>query len=281
MILYLIFSSILLEPGKTELNCLKNQFTCKNNKQCISILEYCDNKRDCKDGSDELNCSIDTCVDKVNINDCLQWSASGYCKSSYKYMLENCIKSCDLCYITSNTYTKTTTTNTYTTLTNTYTTKTNTLTTLTKTYTNTLTTLTKTYTNTLTTLTKTYTNTLTKTYTNILTNNTLTNNTLINTYQNSTVINKSKKKLSSSTIIIIILVICIILMTIFIRKRKIVNENILIVNKPNIIENTKPIILDSVYNSMPREENNENNEYLEPVIRNTNYIEEAVYAEII
>ena len=112
MILYLIFSSILLEPGKTELNCLKNQFTCKNNKQCISILEYCDNKRDCKDGSDELNCSIDTCVDKVNINDCLQWRNDGYCKSSYKYMLENCKKTCDLCYITSNTYTKTTTTNT-------------------------------------------------------------------------------------------------------------------------------------------------------------------------
>ena len=59
------------------------------------------------------------------------------------------------------------------------------------------------------------------------------------------------------------------------------DKDLLIVNKPNIIENTKPIILDSVYNSMPREENNENNEYLEPVIRNTNYIEEAVYAEII
>tara|TARA_B110000285_G_C14839639_1_gene474727 strand:+ start:290 stop:514 length:225 start_codon:yes stop_codon:yes gene_type:complete len=74
-------------------------------------------------------------------------------------------------------------------------------------------------------------------------------------------------------------------MTIFIRKRKIVNENILIVNKPNIIENkpniienTQPIILDSVYNSIQYEEDNE---YLEPVIRNTNYIVEAVYEEII
>jgi hypothetical protein len=325
MILHLIFISILLGPNK-KIKCSKNQFSCQNNNQCIDILEYCNNRINCDDESDEINCSTNHC-DNYNTN-CHKWSLWGYCDKSYKYMLENCRKSCDYCptttYTTSNTYTTiTTTSNTYTTitttsntLTNTYTTITTTSNTLTNTYTTITTTsntLTNTYTtsNTYTTITTTS-NTLTNTYTTITTtSNTLTNTyTTSNTYttpksnntsykynasrkidyKNNTIKIKSKKRKSTSTIIIVGLVICIIFL-IFINKKKSIvyvndiNEND--INKNNInqpdnflqnenINTNKPIILDSIYNSIYC---NENNEYLVPVVQN--YIEEGEYEDII
>ena len=284
MILHLIFISILVGPDK-KIKCTKTQFACKNNNQCIDILEYCDNKRDCNDGSDELNCPIVSCLDKHN--DCLQWSADGYCKSSYKYMMENCKKSCDFCHTT--TYTKTSTS--YTTITTTSTT----YTTITKTRTS--------YT-TITTTSTTYTN-ITTTSTTYTTITTLTNTKAINKidYQNNTVTNKSKRN-STSIIIIVILVICILSLIIFIIKRK--SESIVYINDINEnninennqpdnflqnennqpdnflqnenINNNKPIIMDSVYNSMYCDADNE---YLVPVVQNYNYIEEGDYEEIV
>jgi hypothetical protein len=295
MILHLIFISILLGPGK-KIKCSKNQFSCQNNNQCIDILEYCNNRINCDDESDEINCSTNHC-DNYNTN-CHKWSLWGYCDKSYKYMLENCRKSCDYCPTTTNTYI----TKTSNTLTNTYTTITTTSNTLTNTYTTS-----NTLTNTYTTITTTS-NTLTNTYTTITTtSNTYTTPTSNNTsykynasrkidYKNNTIKIKSKKKKSTLTIIIIglvvlvVLVICIIFL-IFINKKKSIvyvndiNENDINkndINQPdNFLQNenintNKPIILDSIYNSIYC---NENNEYLVPVVQN--YIEEGEYEDII
>ena len=257
MILHLIFISILLGPGK-KIKCSKNQFSCQNNNQCIDILEYCNNRINCDDESDEINCSTNHC-DNYNTN-CHKWSLWGYCDKSYKYMLENCRKSCDYCPTTTNTYI----TKTSNTLTNTYTTIT----------------------------------TTSNTYTTPTSNNTSYkyNASRKIDYKNNTIKIKSKKKKSTLTIIIIglvvlvVLVICIIFL-IFINKKKSIvyvndiNENDINkndINQPdNFLQNenintNKPIILDSIYNSIYC---NENNEYLVPVVQN--YIEEGEYEDII
>ena len=296
MILHLIFISILLGPNK-KIKCSKNQFSCQNNNQCIDILEYCNNRINCDDESDEINCSTNHC-DNYNTN-CHKWSLWGYCDKSYKYMLENCRKSCDYCptttYTTSNTYTTiTTTSNTYTTITttsNTYTTITTTSNTLTNTYT-TITTTSNTLTNTYTTPTIYTTSTTSNTYTTPKSNNTSYkyNASRKIDYKNNTIKIKSKKKKSTSTIIIVGLVICIIFLIFINKKKSIVYENDINendinkndINQPdNFLQNenintNKPIILDSIYNSIYC---NENNEYLVPVVQN--YIEEGEYEDII
>lgn len=38
-------------------NCTALEFTC-DNKNCIPSTEYCDGNNDCRDNSDEKNCSI-------------------------------------------------------------------------------------------------------------------------------------------------------------------------------------------------------------------------------
>jgi len=186
MILHLIFISILLGPGK-KIKCTKTQFACKNNNQCIDILEYCNNRINCDDESDEINCSTNHC-DNYNTN-CHKWSLWGYCDKSYKYMLENCRKSCDYCPTTTNT-TNTYITPTSNTLTNTYTTITTTSNTLTNTYT-TITTTSNTLTNTYTTIT-----TTSNTYTTPTSNNTSYkyNASRKIDYKNNTIKIKSKKK---------------------------------------------------------------------------------------
>ena len=259
MILHLIFIYILLGPNK-KIKCSKNQFSCQNNNQCIDILEYCNNRINCDDESDEINCSTNHC-DNYNTN-CHKWSLWGYCDKSYKYMLENCRKSCDYCPTTTYT-TIPTNSNTYTT----YTTNSNTYTTI------------KTTSNTYTTTSNKY------------------NASRKIDYQNDTSIIKSKKRKSTSTIIIVILVICIIFLIFINKKKSIVYENDINendinendinendINQPDNflknenINNNKPIILDSVYNSMYC---NENNDYLVPVVQNSNYIEEGEYEEIV
>ena len=287
MILHLIFIYILLGPNK-KIKCSKNQFSCQNNNQCIDILEYCNNRINCDDESDEINCSTNHC-DNYNTN-CHKWSLWGYCDKSYKYMLENCRKSCDYCPTTTYT-TIPTNSNTYTT----YTTNSNTYTTITTTS-NTYTTI-PTNSNTYTTIpTNSNIYTTITTTSNIYTTITTTSNTYTTTsnkynasrkidYQNDTSIIKSKKRKSTSTIIIVILVICIIFLIFINKKKSIVYENDINendINQPDNflknenINNNKPIILDSIYNSMYC---NENNDYLVPVVQN--YIEEGDYEEIV
>ena len=38
--------------------CKKNQFTCRRNGRCISIVKRCDLVSDCPDNSDEVDCSL-------------------------------------------------------------------------------------------------------------------------------------------------------------------------------------------------------------------------------
>ena len=270
MILYFIGVCVLLEPSKNELNCLKTQFTC-DNKQCIDIIEYCNNKRDCKDGSDEYNCS-NNCMDKLNKNDCYQLSYNGYCKSSYDYMLQHCKKSCGFCSTTSLTTSLTTTSLTPTLLTTslitTSLTTTSLITTLLITTSLTPTSLTPTS---LTTTSLTPTSLTTTSLTTSLTPNLLTTTTSLTTTTNikkmDTVASK-KKSISTSIIVILIICIMIIVQVIFIIK-KTQNDN---------VTDNKSIVFDSVYNSKYCEENNG---YLVPVNRNNILIVEAIYEDII
>lgn len=63
---------MIFKDGSDELNCKKEQtiackkdeFSCKNNHQCIPQSWVCDNENDCTDDSDE-----DACMNK----DCEPW----------------------------------------------------------------------------------------------------------------------------------------------------------------------------------------------------------------
>tara|TARA_B110000967_G_C18441116_1_gene343281 strand:+ start:73 stop:381 length:309 start_codon:yes stop_codon:yes gene_type:complete len=84
MILYFIGVCVLLEPSKNELNCLKTQFTC-DNKQCIDIIEYCNNKRDCNNDN-----VTDNVTDNVNYNKSIVFDSvynSKYCEENNGYLV--------------------------------------------------------------------------------------------------------------------------------------------------------------------------------------------------
>ncbi|XP_077255886.1 putative vitellogenin receptor yl [Temnothorax americanus] len=65
------FDDFVIHKPSFRFKCEKNQYKCKNNKECIPKAKFCDVVKDCLDGSDEYdNCVRDlNCTDRFRCND--------------------------------------------------------------------------------------------------------------------------------------------------------------------------------------------------------------------
>lgn len=55
----------------TVATCRKDQFSCGENGPCIPLEYKCDNKNDCRDGSDEKDCNSTGTVPIMRLKSCL------------------------------------------------------------------------------------------------------------------------------------------------------------------------------------------------------------------